>query len=414
MYICNVKLGCLFFLFLLASTCYAAEESDSLAFDRKKLLRTVKAYAKEDNYSKVDESLRQAFTTYPEACADARLVRMEMDAQWQLSLAENKKIFLNSKPDTAAYFACVLATAQYALRLDSLDNLPDEKGRVKPQYHKETGERLRACRRKMPSAGRYYYKQGDYATAWTHLDLYLLTRLNPLVSEEKEEEDPAPDTIALARLATVSAFSAGKYAESLRYVEMAEQDTAVLCQLLEMQARAHEQLGQGEARLQAVRRGHERFPAHDYFALALIHHYDSAACYPQALDVIERTLAAGGDKRQYAFVGGRIYEATGALDSAALSYQEAIEGAPEDALARSAAGMLALRRAALLRESLTPVQLSAQDVKDQLADYYTQAAQQLEKAREQAPTQNELWRDGLREAYFRLNRGADLQALETP
>ena len=405
---------CLFFLILLPPACQAAQEGDSLVFDVRSVLRTAKAYAKEDNYSKVDETLSQAFNSYPQALADPRLVRMEMDAQWQLSLSENKKIFLNSKPDTAAYFTRLLATAQYALRLDSLDNVPDDKGHVKPRYQKETGERLRACRRKLPSAGRYYYKRGDYATAWTFLDLYLLTLHNPLLAGGKEDEGPAPDTVALARLATVSAFSAGKYAESLRYAEVAEGDTAVLCQLLEMQARAHEQLGQGEARLQTIRRGHDRFPAHDYFALALIHHYDSAACYPQALAVIERTLEAGGDRRQYAFLCGRIYEATGVLDSAEISYQEAIEAAPEDALARSAAGMLALRRATLLRDALTPAQLSSSDMKARLADYYTRAAEQLEKARELAPSQSEFWRDGLREAYFRLNRGADLQALETP
>lgn len=388
-------------------------EGDSVAvFDRKALWKTVRTYVKADNYSKADETLREAFAAHAEAYADAELVRMEMDAQWQLALAENKKLFLNSKPDTAAYFARVLATTQYALRCDSLDQLPDEHGRTRPRYTKELGERLRGCRGNLCSGGKYFYKRGEYASAWTYLDLYLRSRHNHLLSGRGVPSD-TPDSVAVARMATISAFSAGRPNDALRYVALAEQDTAIRCSLMEIEARAHGQLGERSERMEVVTRAHALYPAHDYFAMALIHHHDSLAEYSEALDVIHQTLAAGGDGRHYAFLAGRMYELLGQLDSAAVSYREGLDRAPDDAPLLAALGMLALRQATLLRSQTTAAALaSSDDVRQHLQAYYESAAYYLGRARANAPQRPELWKEGLREAYFRLNRGQDLQSLE--
>ena len=397
---------------LLSFPAGAQAPSDTADFDRKALMKTVRGYAKDDNFSKVDEQLRRAFSTYAQAGADAELLRMEMEAQWQLALAENKKLFLNSSPDTAAFFARVLATAQYALRCDSVDQAPDAHGRIHPRHEKALGERLRALRDNLCSGGKYFYKRADYASAWPYLDLYLSLRHNHLLSQ-RGNPPPTPDSIQVARLACISAFCARQPADALCYMTLAEQDTTVRLQLMEMQARAHEQLGQRAEQMAVALQAHALYPAHDYFAMTLIHHYDSLAQYREALDVVYHTLAAGGNRRHYAYLAGRMHESLGALDSAALDYQRALDEAPDDPALHAAMGMLALRQATLLRDQTRAAHLAASDdTRQRLRSYYQVAATQLEQARSNAPDRPELWREGLREAYFRLNRGADLKTLE--
>lgn len=407
---CATLLALLFALCSSLFALHASPSDDPEPFNRKTLLRTARTYAKADNYTKVDETLAQAFNTYPEALADAELVHMEMEAQQQLFLAESKKLFLNSKPDTAAYFSRAAAAVQYALRCDSLDQLPDEKGRIKPRYEKEIGERLRQHLPNLLSAGKYHYKKADYATAYPLFLLWLSVRENHLLT------DPTltADSIAVARLSTLSAFSAEAYAAALRYVSLAQQDSAARCSLIEIEARAQQRLNRPEEMLDAVSRGHHDYPAHDYFAIALITHYDSTAHYPYALAVVDRALAAGGNPKQYAYLSGRIYESMAALDSAAICYDQALAADSLDANVQAAAGMLALRRATLLRTDTPALQLQQPTLKAQLAQFYAAAAARLEQARTLAPQQPQLWKEGLKEVYFRQGRGEDLRQIDTP
>lgn len=383
-----------------------ANEPDGAAWDRRTLWKTVRSYAKDDNYTKVDEQLSAAFKQYPQARTDAELVSMELEAQYQLMLAENKKVYLASKPDTAALFTRARQTVEYALLLDSLDQLPDEKGRVKPRYAKTIGERLRSQRPNVLSGGKYYYKKGDYASAWNHFHLWLSTRGSSYLPTPSVDSD----SVQIARLATVSAFAAGSWEDALHYVAMAETDSSVRCGLMEMEARALGSLARKEEQLAVVGRGHDDYPGHNYFAVSLITHYDSTAQYAQALAVVARAMDAGGNRRQYAYLSGRIYESMCVLDSAALCYDAALQSDSLDADVQASAGKLALRRATELRES-TPAAQTA-DVRPQLTAYYQKATYHLEQARQQAPARGELWREGLREAYFRLNRGQELRALE--
>lgn len=393
---------------LVLGTLQAQSPADTIPFDRKALLKTVKAYAKEDNYTKVDAQLSQAFTTYPQAAVDAELLRMEMDAQWQLAQAENKKLFLNSKPDTATYFTRILATTQYALRCDSIDRIPDAHGRIHPRHAKALAERLRACRNNLLSGGKYFYKRADYATAWQYLNMFLDTRHHPLLADQH-----TPDSVQVARLAAISAFEAQRPADALRYITMAEQDTTVRCPLMELQARALEQLGQEQERLALLAQANTLYPANDYFAMALIHHHDSLQQYHQALAVAQQTILAGGNPRHYAYLAGRMNEALGQLDSAANNYTCALQAAPDDPIPHAALGRLALRRASLLRQQTHAANLASDEqTRQQLRAHYQQAAQHLERARNLAPKQPELWREGLREVYFRLNRGDELQQIE--
>ena len=102
---------------------------DPKPYSRKSLMKEVKASIKSGNYTKADQQLTEAENTYPEALTDAAIANTHMNVVHHLAEAENRRIFLANKPDTAAFLSQILRVYQIGLRCDSLDRQPDSRQR---------------------------------------------------------------------------------------------------------------------------------------------------------------------------------------------------------------------------------------------------------------------------------------------
>ena len=77
-----------------------AQTSD---YNRKGLLKDLRGYIKADNYTKVDALIKSTISKHSEAKSDAELYNIWMNANYNLALAENRKIYLSTNPDTVKY-----------------------------------------------------------------------------------------------------------------------------------------------------------------------------------------------------------------------------------------------------------------------------------------------------------------------
>ena len=84
---------------------------------------------------------------------------------YNLVLDENKKMYLNQKPDTAKYFGYIMDMYNAALKCDSLENIPDAKGRVVRKYRSSSHQRLMQFRKNLSTAGKFFYQRKDYKRA---------------------------------------------------------------------------------------------------------------------------------------------------------------------------------------------------------------------------------------------------------
>ncbi len=402
---------------LLPTLTVLAQETNPEPFVRKRLLKEVKAQNKAEHYDKSADLLRTAFSQYSEAANDAELVNYALTAQMELAKQQSRAIFLGQKPDTARYFGHVLEAYRYALRTDSLDRLPDEKDRVRPKYTSNVSTALTDLRNNLRSGGKFFYKHRDFERALPYFETYLQTLSHPLVLNEKLTDLAVPldaDSIEIARLAMISAFSAQKYDKVLKFQPLATQDTVQRALLLELAAKSCRQLGSELRYVQMLQQGFEQYPLHEYFYTTLLSYYNNEPDYHESLAILNRLLELQPRNRKFLYLKGKMLQGLHQLEEAAQVFQETIQVMPDDAEAHASLASVYLQQA---HDYYNATDLKIGDKnyakhRRQLNDYYTRAMKAYEQARSFNEHETSLWLSGLRETYYKLNKGKELKALE--
>lgn len=388
-------------------------------FKRSALVKEVRADNKAEQYAKTAAALAKAFATYPEAATDAQLRSLAVEAENELVKAENKKIYLKSSPDTASYFNHVLQLHQQALICDSLDRLPNEKGRVRPRHTSLLAERTSALRNNLRSGGKYFYKHGKYADALPYFDIYLRTLHHPMRAAEPRSLRPTvppldADSVQIATLAALSANAAKNYPAVVRYAPLARRDTTKRAALLEIEAKAYAQLGDTARYIAALDSGITSYPRVSFFYSTLIRHCNDAGLYHRSLQVVDYALTADTLNRTLWFLKGHICLFLHQADEAIDAYRHAVSLQPNDAESYASMGAIYLTRAHNYYAA-TPLKIGSPDYaanRARLNGFYRQAQHNYEKAQQYAADKPELWLEPLREIYYKLNLGKQLKALE--
>lgn len=386
-------------------------------YNRKQLVRSVKEYHKAQNHAKIEETLNKAFQKYPEARADGQLMNYQLDALYGLMKTENTHIFLNNKADTAKFFSYIYKTYDCALRLDTLDSRPDEKGNVKRRFKENVSSKLSQLRNNLRSGGKYHYKKRNYAEAYNFFDMYLRTVGSPLTRKNIPAARLATfdgDSISIAWLATLSAYAAKQYGKAMTHYTLAARDTTYRLPLLELKADCYRNLSDTPRYLQALQDGVSLYPQNESFYSPLITHYDTLGQFSQSMKIVNRLVALDSANAKYWYLKGKLYQALEQSDSAIWAYKKTIERVDTVAAVYGSLGdMYTLQAHRFYNQA--DLHLGTPEYwnnRKQLNTIYEKACLAYEKARELAPQNNALWLAGLREAYFRLNRGKELKALE--
>ena len=117
---------------MVASTAFAQgasnDKKESDEYKKSVILKAYRSNMKNKNYAGARKELDGAMKKYQEAANDAHLYKYKVDALTQLIVAENRKIYLNSRPDTVSYFNYVYELYVTGLLCDSLEqNAMEEK-----------------------------------------------------------------------------------------------------------------------------------------------------------------------------------------------------------------------------------------------------------------------------------------------
>lgn len=122
--------------------------------------------------------LSQGYAQTPKR--DAKRLHKEIGLRLQ-TLAEHRT-------DSAAYYQQVQELLQMALTCDSLDALPDSRGRVHLDYTQENSTRLSPLLPTLIDAGIFEYRRGNSAQALTTFLFYLHCLSRPMFHEKDNHE----------------------------------------------------------------------------------------------------------------------------------------------------------------------------------------------------------------------------------
>ena len=93
-------------------------------------------------------------------------------------LAGNERMYLRQQQDTAALFKLALKMFGDYQSLDSVDALPDKKGRVHLKYRNSNSAFLNIYRPNLYNGGVYFLRKQNYKEAFSMIDAFLALRLS--------------------------------------------------------------------------------------------------------------------------------------------------------------------------------------------------------------------------------------------
>jgi len=317
-----------------------------------------------------------------------------------LNGVENQKAYLKKPYDTAKFFNKLCDMYSRLQLCDSVDLLPDAKGRVHPRFQKRTLSLRQKHLRNILSGGKFFLAKKNYAAAYPFFDNYC-----SLSSDSSS-----------TLLATLSAFLMNNYAGTVKHADAAisycDPETAAILQ--EYKVRSYGKLANDSAWLASLKEGVEKYPNHDWFFVQL-----SDWCYQQRRFDVERELAdkliaQTGGKAIHYYAKSKSYLSEENYDASIASADSAIAIQQDFADAYYNKGIAYLNMAVIAQES-SPKDVNHPDYfenKQRVQELYRKARPCMEMVRKLQPESKERWASPLYRIYLNLNLGDEFSEID--
>lgn len=398
---------------LTVALCVAA----SASFAQKKVVSEAQSIAKGSNadFGEARTLIKGALEN-PETKDDAKTWYVAGFIEDQQFNAERAKQILGQQPNEPVMYEALYGILPYFQKAYELDQLPNEKGKVRPKYTKDIKSILSANHVYLFNGGAYYFDKQEYKKAYDFFNQYVeISELPMFEGTQTAEKDSTFMTVqfyaaAAASLAKDSrlAISALERAKNTPYrqydvyqylcYEYGEARTAQDSVMLE----------------KTFEEGMQVFPDSAFFLNNLINTYIYSNRNEKALEMLNVAIQKNPNDANLYNVMGRVYE-TGLKDyaNAEKNFQIALEKDPNltDALSNIGRiyynqGVNKLSEANMINDSK-----KYQEELGMAKDLFKKALPYYKKAHEAEPEKMDNM-IALRGIYYNLNMGPELEAIE--
>ena len=398
---------------LTVALCVAA----SASFAQKKVVNEAQSIAKGSNadFGEARTLIKGALEN-PETKDDAKTWYVAGFIEDQQFNAERAKQILGQQPNEPVMYEALYGILPYFQKAYELDQLPNEKGKVKPKYTKDIKSILSANHVYLFNGGAYYFDKQEYKKAYDFFNQYVeISELPMFAGTQTAEKDSTFMTVqfyaaAAASLAKDSrlAIAALERAKNTPYrqydvyqylcYEYGEARTAQDSVMLE----------------KTFEEGMQVFPDSAFFLNNLINTYIYSNRNEKALEMLNVAIQKNPNDANLYNVMGRVYE-TRLKDyaNAEKNFQIALEKDPNltDALSNIGRiyynqGVNKLSEANMINDSK-----KYQEELSMAKDLFKKALPYYKKAHEAEPEKMDNM-IALRGIYYNLNMGPELEAIE--
>ena len=314
----------------------------------------------------------------------------------------NEQMYKKEVVDTAKLFTLTKRMFTIAERLDSLDMLPDKKGKVNLQYRKANSEKLMTYRPNLFFGGAYYVRKSDFDKAFDLFETYIDCNQQPLFEAQDLMNTDARMGEA-AYWASYSGYRMNDPVKTLRYLELARRDTAKLESTLLYAAEAWRML-KDETQYQAMLwEGFRLNPHSSYFFPRLIDSYTARGNYEQGLAVANEALKSDSLNQLFLFAKSTMQLNLGQYAECLKTSEQLINMNCEMADAYYNAGTACLN---------IVLKMDSRMHKKQIKRMYQRALPYMEAYRRLAPQEKDRWAPALYRIYFNLNMGKQFDEID--
>ena len=398
---------------LTVALCVAA----SASFAQKKVVNEAQSIAKGSNadFGEARTLIKGALEN-PETKDDAKTWYVAGFIEDQQFNAERAKQILGQQPNEPVMYEALYGILPYFQKAYELDQLPNEKGKVKPKYTKDIKSILSANHVYLFNGGAYYFDKQEYKKAYDFFNQYVeISELPMFAGTQTAEKDSTFMTVqfyaaAAASLAKDSrlAIAALERAKNTPYrqydvyqylcYEYGEARTAQDSVMLE----------------KTFEEGMQVFPDSAFFLNNLINTYIYSNRNEKALEMLNVAIQKNPNDANLYNVMGRVYE-TGLKDyaNAEKNFQIALEKDPNLTNALSNIGRIYYNQGVnkLSEANMINDSKKYQEELSMAKDLFKKALPYYKKAHEAEPEKMDNM-IALRGIYYNLNMGPELEAIE--
>lgn len=398
-------------LLLTVALCVAAS---SASFAQKKAVKEAQGIAKGDKADFTEaRALIKGALENPETKDDAQAWYVAGFIEDQQFSAERTKQILGQQPNEPVMYEALGAILPYFKKAYELDQLPNEKGKIKPKYSKDIKSILGADHVYFFNGGAYYFDQKDYKKAYDFFNQYLeISELPMFEGTQTAEKDSTFMTVQF--YAAVAATQLQDSPIAIKALERAKSSDFRLNDVYQYLSYEYKQAGDSVNYVKTLEEGYAKFPNEEFFLMSLIDAYIQSSQNEKAISYLNTAIAQKPSDSQLYHALGIVYE-TGIKDYAKAeeTFKKALEVNPESVESMSALGRIYYNQAVNKQGEANMIN-DSKKYQEELTiakDLFKQALPYFQKAHEMKPSESE-YMVALRGIYYNLNMDPELEAIE--
>ena len=323
----------------------------------------------------------------------------------------NQKLYLKQKYDTAALFNNANKLLDFCLKFDSIETIPDKKGKVNIKYRDKHAEMLNAVRPNIYNGASFYLRKLDFKNAWMFYEAYIECANKPMFANYKYLET---DTLMekAAYRALYCAYRMGSLEKTLKYQQLAEKDTTYLENIIQYVAEMQYQSKDTIAYVNTLKRGFDIAPKNTFFFPRLVDYYNLKEETDSAWVFIENALESDSTNvlavfaKSSALLNAKLYDECIEVTSKLIALNDSM---PE---AYCNMGLAYYNQALMLEEKQMKEKRRTKKQKAAVNALFEKSLPYMEKFRQMAPEQQTKWLPALYTIYFNLNMGKEFDEIE--
>jgi tetratricopeptide (TPR) repeat protein len=398
-------------LLLTVALCVAAS---SASFAQKKAVKEAQGIAKGDKADFTEaRSLIKGALENPESKDDAQTWYVAGFIEDQQFSAERTKQILGQQPNEPVMYDALIAILPYFKKAYELDQLPNEKGKIKPKYTKDIKSILSADHVYYFNGGAYYFDQKDYKKAYDFFNQYLeISELPMFEGTQTAEKDSTFMTVQF--YAAVAATQLGDSPTAIKALSRAKDTDFRQNDIYQYLAYEYQQAKDTVNFEKTLEEGMAKFPNEEYYLMNLINNYIYSGRNEKAIEYLNTAIAKDANNSQLYHVMGMVYE-TGLKDyaNAEKYFSKALELKPDAVESLSSLGRVYYNQGVNKQGEANMINDSKkyQEELTVAKDLFKKALPYFEKAHQLKPEESE-YMIALRGIYYNLNMGPELEAIE--
>lgn len=378
-----------------------------IAWGQKKTMPQVKDYIKSGKNLDKAEKLMTDLLNDSSSRGNEKVWLLLFESQRKQYDQGNEKLYLKEKYDTTALFLVGKRMFDTLEGLDSLDRLPDARGKVKLKYRDRSAELLNIYRPNLFNGGVFFMKKHDFSRAYDFFDTYINSAVKPMFARYQyaERDKRLPEA---AYWASYCGYKLEKPQLTLRHTYQALKDSVHLPYMLQYLSETYK-LEKDTARyVQTLKDGFSKYPKFPFFFPRLIDYYSHIGAYDEAMKSCDEALQTDSVNTLFRYAKSSLlltmgrYKQSFAISKALIAENDTLADAYLNA-------GLALFDQAVELDKKTQ---SGSKKYNQILELYRKAMPYLEKYRAMAPDQKDKWALPLYTIYLNLNMGKQFDEID--